>query len=198
MAPMASCPPTVTDEEFLLRLLTRADEVAQARQPGQGRREALQCMRQAADVFGAMSPWRARHEEPSAFGAAEHDRQAALAQHRALLERLRQQEDTPDTTENADAQMLEHPKPDERVELVDEDDEATRFSDPVSYAKHLCDQAELTQEQRGPVALLARDMQTVYGHELARRALLTDAQRRSESLDATDVVRLPLVGRRLR
>ena len=155
-------------------------------------------MRQAADVIGAMSPWRARHEEPSAFGAAEHDRQAAYAQHRALLERLRQQEDTPDTTENADEETPEHPRPEERVELVEEDDEAMRFSDPAGYAKHLSDQAELAQEQRGPVALLARDMQTVYGHELARRALLTDAQRRSESLDATDVVRLPLVGRRLR
>ena len=30
--------------------------------------------------------------------------------------------------------------------------------------------------------MLARDMQTVYGHELARRALLTDAQRRPKAL----------------
>ena len=34
----------VTDKTALLRLLAREDEVAQARQPGQGRREALQCM----------------------------------------------------------------------------------------------------------------------------------------------------------
>ena len=72
------------------------------------------------------------------------------------------------------------------------------FVDPVSCAKHLCDQAELTREQRGPVALLARDMQHAYEQELARRALLTDAQRRAEGTDGTDVVRLPLVGRRLR
>ena len=37
--------------------------------------------------------------------------------------------------------------PDESVELVEEGDEAMLFSDPVGYAKHLCDKAELTQEQ---------------------------------------------------
>ena len=34
--------------------------------------------------------------------------------------------------------------------------------------------------------------------EIERRAQLTEAQRRSEGVDATDIVRLPLVGRRLR
>ncbi|MDP6717376.1 MAG: hypothetical protein QGF59_01920, partial [Pirellulaceae bacterium] len=81
--------PVVTDKEFLLRLLNREDEVAQAKQPGQGRREAMQCMRQAAEILGPMTPWQARHEEPSAFGTAEHERQTALTQHRALLEMLR-------------------------------------------------------------------------------------------------------------
>ena len=43
-----------------------------------------------------------------------------------------------------------------------------------------------------------RDMQKAYEQEVGRRAQLTEAQRRSEGLDATDIVRLPLVGRRLR
>ena len=191
-------PPTVTDKAFLLRLLTREDEVTQAKRPGQGRREALQCMRQAAEVFGTMSPWHPNRSEPSAFGAAEHEKQAALAQHRAILEQLRQQEDPANTTENAAEEAPHHPMPDESVELVEEGDEAMLFNDPVSYAKHLCEEAELTREQRGPVALLAKDMQKVYTKEVERRAQLTEAQRRSEGLDATDIVRLPLVGRRLR
>ena len=158
--------------------MTREDEVAQAKQPGQGRREALQCMRQAAEVFGTMKPWQASHSEPSAFGAAEHERQAALAQHRGILERLRQQEEEAGTTENAAEEAPEHPMPELGVELAEEGDEAMLFSDPVSYAKHLCDQADLTREQRGPVALLARDMQKVHEQEVGRRAQLTEAQRR--------------------
>ena len=147
--------PPVTDKEFLLRLLSREDEVAQAKQPGQGRREALQCMRQAAEVLGPTTPWQARHEEPSAFGASEHERQAALAAHRHQLEKLRQEDDPTDTTDNTDEQTPERTRDEERVELVDELDDSMIFNDPVSCAKHLCDQAELTREQRGPVALLA-------------------------------------------
>jgi hypothetical protein len=190
--------PVVTDKAFLLRLLSREDEVAQAKRPGQGRREALQCMRQAAETLGPTTSWRPRHDEPSRFGAADHERQAALAHHRALLEKLRQEEDPADTTEQAPENTPEDTTPEERVELVDEEDETMLFRDPVSFAKHLCDLGELTREQRGPVALLARDMQQVYEQELARRALLTDAQRRAEGIDDTDVVKLPLVGRRLR
>ena len=88
--------------------------------------------------------------------------------------------------------------PEEGVELVEDGDDAALFNDPVSLAKHLCDQAELTREQRGPVALLARDMQKVYEEEVGRQAQLSEAQRRAEGLDATKPVRLPLTGRRLR
>ena len=48
------------------------------------------------------------------------------------------------------------------------------------------------------IIIFPTDMQKVYEQEVARQALLNDAQRRSEGIDATDVVRLPLVGRRLR
>ena len=81
---------------------------------------------------------------------------------------------------------------------METDSDAMNLSDPISYAKYLCDSAGLTREQRAPVMLIATDMQEVYGMEVERRARLTEAQRRSEGLDATDVVRLPLVGRRLR
>ena len=69
---------------------------------------------------------------------------------------------------------------------------------PVELAKHLCDQGTLTAEQRGPVALIARDMQKAYDEEAARRARLTDAQLRAEGLDVVSQITLPLKGRRLR
>ena len=192
--PDGVAPPTITDKAFLLRLLIREDEIAQAKQPGQGRREALQCMRQAAEVLGAMTQWQPNRSEPSRYGAAENKKQEDLAKHRAFLEQLRQQEDRADTTANPSEDVHDHLISQEGVELVEKEDDAKRFSDPVSYAKHLCDEAHLTREQRGPVALLAKDMQNVYTQEVERRAQLTEAQRRFES----EVLRLPLVGRRLR
>ena len=192
----------MTDKAFLLRLLNREDEVALAKQPGQGRREAEQCMRQAADIFGTMIPWQPSRSEPSAFGAAEPERQTALALHKAILERLREQDNPELMKENAADEASDHREepqcPEGGVELMETDSDAMNLSDPISYAKYLCDSAGLTREQRDPVMLIAKDMQEVYGMEVERRARLTEAQRRSEGLDATDVVRLPLVGRRLR
>ena len=69
---------------------------------------------------------------------------------------------------------------------------------PIDYAKYLCDKGELTMEQRGPVALLARDMQRVYDGEVARRAKLTDRQLQAEAICATEHVILPAKSRRLR
>ena len=71
---------------------------------------------------------------------------------------------------------------DKGVELVEEGDEAMLFSDPIGYAKHLRVQADLTRNQRGPVAILAKDMQKVYIQEVERRAQLAEARRRSEGL----------------
>ena len=151
-------------------------------------------MRQAAEVLGAMTQWQPNRSKPSRYGAAENKKQEDLAKHRAFLEQLRQQEDPADTTANPSEDVHDHLISQEGVELVEEEDDAKRLSDPVSYAKHLCDEAQLTREQRGPVALLAKDMQNVYTQEMERRAQLTEAQRRFES----EVLRLPLVGRRLR
>ena len=120
-----------------------------------------------------------------------------MAQHRAILGRFRQQEDPAIAIETPAEELPDHRMCDEGVELVEEGEETMLFSDPVSYAKHLCEQADLTRGQRGPVAFLAKDMKKVCIQEVERRAQLTEAQRRSEGLDATDVVRPPLVGRRV-
>ena len=63
---------------------------------------------------------------------------------------------------------------------------------PIQFSKYVCEQGTLATEQRGPVALVARDMQIVFDEEVARRANLTDAQLRAEGVSATDRVTLPL------
>ena len=50
----------------------------------------------------------------------------------------------------------------------------------------ICDAAELTTEQRGPVALIARDMRVAYDAEVARRAALTESQLRAEGIGASE------------
>ena len=90
----------VTDKTALLRLLAREDEVAQARQPGQGRREALQCMREAADAYQTPEHSQTNATDPSVFGAAEHAKQEALARHRDLLQRLRESPENASTCED--------------------------------------------------------------------------------------------------
>ena len=42
---------------------------------------------------------------------------------------------------------------------METDSDAMHLSDPISYAKYLCDKGDLTREQRCPVMLIATDMQ---------------------------------------
>ena len=79
----------VTDKAALMRLLGREEEVAQARKPGQGRREVLQCMREAADAYQTPEHSQTNATDPSVYGAAEQRKQLALALRRDYLQRLR-------------------------------------------------------------------------------------------------------------
>ena len=190
----------VTDKEALIRLLTREDEVARARQPGQGRREALQCMREAADAYGTPQHLRTNATDPSAFGASEHEKTESLVRHRELLQKLRQSEDQAPSceTESGDSKQQSFPLLDARVELAPPENSDWLSMGPVDLAKYLCDKGTLAAEQRGPVALVARDMQRAYDEEVARRSQLTQAQLRAEGVGAAEHVTLPLKGRRLR
>ena len=82
----------VTDKAALIRLVGREEEVAQARRPGQGRREPLQCMREAADAYQTPEHSQTNATDPSVLGASEHAKQEALARHRDLIQRLRERE----------------------------------------------------------------------------------------------------------
>ena len=57
-----------TDKEALPRLPTREEEVEQARQVGQDRREAIQCMKEAADAYESPQHLCTKATHPSVFG----------------------------------------------------------------------------------------------------------------------------------
>ena len=84
------------------------------------------------------------------------------------------------------------------VELGTDEDPECASMGPMEFAKYLCDAATLTTEQRGPVALVARDMQVAYDAEVARRATRTENQLRAEGIGASEHVTLPRKVRRLR
>ena len=187
----------VTDEATILRLLQRTEMVELARRPGQGRREGAQNMREASDAFGVPQHLRADGREVSKFGASEHDRQAALAQHRECLERLRAQAEHLPAEGEAGEAAAAQPQEEEReadVTIVTEDGEDLSSLGPVAYAKKLCDRASLTLEQRGPVALIAREMQIAFEAEQERRAKLTEQQRQALANEMKGQALLPLAG----
>ena len=66
------------------------------------------------------------------------------------------------------------------VELLQVEDAYWTSMGPIDFAKYLCDKGGLTTEQRGPVSLVARNMQIAHDEEVARRANLTDTQLRAE------------------
>ena len=187
--------PPITDQNVLLAVLGRSEEVALARQPGQGRREALQNMREIADAFGSPKHLQTNGHDPSVFGAAEHEKKTALARHKACLEMLRAQQEKPphmqDATDEATGTVIQEAD----VELLHEADEDSEMLGPVAFAKRLCDKAELTLEQKGPVALIVRDMQKAYEKEMQRRGSSTETQSEAYFRRSPEQPLLPLKGR---
>ena len=155
-------------------------------------------MREAADAYGTPEHTSTNATDPSIFGAAEHEKTQALAIHRTLLQELRDKEQNALTSENVIEDVPKRTTNELAVALAADDVSDCASMGPVDFAKYLCDAATLTAEQRGPVALVARDLQKAFDKEVARRAKLTDAQLRAEGIGATEHVTLPLKGRRLR
>ena len=77
------------------------------------------------------------------------------------------------------------------MERVEARDGSSEPLEPAALAQRLCVEAELTLEQRGPVALIARDMQRAYEAEMQRRTNLTSVQREALAYSPA----LPLKGR---
>ena len=155
-------------------------------------------MREAVDVYGKPSHLQTYATDPSVFGGSEHTKNTSLARHRDLLQKLRMAAENESTCVTESPDTIQSPSNEVGVELARIEDTECASMGPVDFAKYLCGKGTLTTEQRGPVSLVARDMQIVYDEEVARRATLTDAQLRAEGIGATEHVILPLKGRRLR
>ena len=155
-------------------------------------------MREAADAYGRPEHSQTNATDPSVFGASENEKQAALASHRELLHRLRETQEQAHTCETNSEDATQRSPNQVGVELAPDENLDPTSMGPVDFARYLCEKGTLTTEQRGPVALVAKDMQIVFDAEIARRATLSDEQIRAEGIGDKEHVTLPLKGRRLR
>jgi hypothetical protein len=170
-------PPSFSETE-LIAFLWRVEEVQLAKQPGQGRREGLQNMRQVDAAFGESLRQLQFDPEPRAcsrYGAAEHTLQAAIENQKTKLASLREQELTIPATIPSQQEARDHVDPsDLGVELVDDAHlGASEHMRPTVFAKQLCDAATLNRDQRRPVALIALELERAWQSERQRRAALT-------------------------
>ena len=157
----------------------------------------LHGMREAADAYQTPEHSQTHAVDPSVFGASEHAKREALARHREILHRLTESRENASTCEAETEDAKQTSVNQVGVELVTDENPNCACMGPADLAKYRCDAAELTTEQRGPVALIARDMQVIYDAEKARRAALTENQLRAESITASENGTLLRIWRRL-
>ena len=138
-----SCPRTHTRREPCY--------LAQARQPGQGRREALQCMLEAAEAYHTPEHSQTNATDPSAFGASEHAKQEALARHRDLLQRLRQIRENAFTCEAETQDAKQTSRHEVGVELVTDEYPDCASMGPMDLAKIFmrCGRAHIRTSRTG-------------------------------------------------
>ena len=150
----------------VMHVLARTAEREMAGQVGRPR-DMHKEMQRVAAVFGTeldavAQPFAVQEHENRALGATIH--QALLHQQEvAEMSRLLQEDDT------VAAARAQEPTEAE-VKLLTQEAEALLqsmpndlpTSGPVAVAKHLVEAATLNQDQRGPVALIAKDMQTAW------------------------------------
>lgn len=184
-------------EEDIIAFLRRDDEVQLAKQPGQGRREGLQNMRQVDAAFGEalrQMQFDIEHRECSRYGAAEHSLHAAIEHQKAQLVTLREQEMTmPTTSPSQQGANHQGDLAGLGVELLDDADLGpTENISPVFFAKQLCDAATLNRDQRRPVALIALELERAWQAERQRRAALSPRERDDVQMQQWTI---PLSGR---
>ena len=150
----------------VMHVLARTAEREMAGQVGRPR-DMHKEMQRVAAVFGTeldavAQPFAVQTHENGALGATIH--QALQHQHEvAEMSRLFQEGDTAATAcgqepMEAEVKLLTQ----EAKALLQSMPNDLPTSGPVAVAKHLVEAATLNQDQRGPVALIAKDMQTAW------------------------------------
>ena len=194
-------------KEVLMRILGRDDEVALARQPGQGRREGVQNMRAVHDAFrsvvrDAISASReVNNRRISKYNSSEVP--GLLEAHERNLQQLLEEENTErEITAAGDVKLLREMMQSKLATVKQmSDEEVARWfkkqqeRPPIDVAKELCDAAGLNRDQMRPVALLAKKLQTAWLAERGRREHISAQERDELALRANY---LPLKGRLVR
>jgi hypothetical protein len=148
---------------IITRVLARTTERDTAGQVGRPKDMHTEMQRVAA-IFGtelddAIKPFHVQQHDNKAMGITIHE---ALQHQKTTAETMRQQQHTEVPREqneaHAEVQMLAQ----EAAELLQSLPTDLAASGPVAFAKHLVEAATLNQDQRAPVALIAKEMQTAW------------------------------------
>ena len=146
--------------ERVLSRTAERDTAGQVGRPKDMRKE----MQRVAAIFGteidnAITPFNVQQHDNKAMGITIHE---ALRHQKTTAERMRQQQDTEAPHElkeaSEDVQLLTE----EAAELLQSMPTDLAAAGPVAFARHLVEAATLNQDQRAPVALIAKEMQMAW------------------------------------
>ena len=145
------------------RVLSRTVERDTAGQVGRPK-DMHKEMQRVAAVFGpeldaAIKPFHIQPHDNKALGITIHE---ALQHQRSTAETLRQQQDTELPQEPIESFTQVQMLTDEAAELLQSIPTDLASAGPIAFAKHLADAATLNQDQRTPVALIAKEMQMAW------------------------------------
>ena len=148
---------------IITRVLTRTAERDAAGQVGRPK-DMHKEMQRVAEIFGAelddvMKPFQVRQRHNRAMGSTIHE---ALQLQKTTAETMRQQQDREMPCEQNESLAEVHVLTQEAAELLQSIPTDLAASGPVAFAKHLVDAATLNQDQRAPVALIAKAMQVAW------------------------------------
>ena len=146
---------------IITRVLARTAERDAAGQVGRPK-DMHKEMQRVAAIFGTelddiMKPFQVQQHDNQAMGIAIHE---ALQHQKTTAETMRQQQVTEMPCEQKEALAEFRALTQEALEVLQSIPTDLAVSGPVAFAEHLVRAATLNQDQRAPVALVAKEMQT--------------------------------------
>jgi hypothetical protein len=152
-----------TSKSIIERVLSRTverDTTGQIGRPKDMHKE----MQRVAAIFGAeldavIKPFHIQPHDNKALGITIHE---ALQHQKSTAETLRQQQETEVPQEPIESFTQVQLLTEEAAELLQSIPTDLASAGPIAFAKHLVEAATLNQDQRTPVALIAKDMQMAW------------------------------------
>ena len=148
---------------IIQRVLSRTTERDAAGQVGRPK-DMHKEMQRVAAIFGtelddAIKPFHVQPHDNKAMGITIHE---ALQHQKTTAESMRQPQDTEVPHELNEACAQVQMLTEEAAELLQSIPTDIAADGPIAFAKHLVDAATLNQDQRAPVALIAKEMQMAW------------------------------------